>query len=64
LEYKTCVDDHIFRTMSEVSPTMHACPKLGRKKVLALLVGFACCLLVATGCRRVQMEPPVTYPSW
>jgi hypothetical protein len=50
--------------MSEVSPTMHACPKLGRKKVLALLVGFACCLLVATGCRRVQMEPPVTYPSW
>jgi hypothetical protein len=49
--------------MPEVSPKMQACPKRGRKKILALLVGFACCLLVTTGCRRVQMEPPVTYPS-
>jgi hypothetical protein len=42
---------------------MEAGPKQRRKKVLALLVGFACCLLVCTGCHRVQMEPPVTYPS-
>jgi hypothetical protein len=42
---------------------MEACPKRGWKKSLALLVGLACCLLVGTGCHRVQMEPPVTYPS-
>jgi hypothetical protein len=49
--------------MPEVSPKMHACPTRGRKKFLALLVGLACCLLVASGCHKVQMQPPVTYPS-
>jgi len=32
-------------------------------KVLVLLACFACGLLVAAGCRRVEMTPPVTYPS-
>jgi hypothetical protein len=50
--------------MPEVGPMMHACLKRKRGIIPALLVGLACCLLAATGCRRVQMEPPaVTYPS-
>ena len=49
--------------MPEVSPKMEACPRRGRKKVLALLVSLACCLLVCTGCRKWQPQPPVTYPS-
>ena len=49
--------------MPKMTQQMQVLPKRGLIKVLALLVGLACCLLLASGCRRVQMEPPVTYPS-
>ena len=44
---------------------MKACPRLRREEALALLAGFARCLLVWTGCmpQKSPTPPPVTYPS-
>ena len=42
---------------------MVTCPKPRREKVLGLLFGLVCSLLVLTGCRKLQTVPPVTYPS-
>lgn len=44
---------------------MKACPNHRRKKVLAPLAVFACCLLAWSGCGRQRLStlPPVTFPS-
>jgi hypothetical protein len=46
-----------------MTPKMITCPKPWREKALALLAVFACCLLVGSGCHKVQALPPVTFPS-
>ncbi len=44
---------------------MGICLQLKGRKVLLLLAGLVCCLVVLNGCRRqaLQAEPPVTFPS-
>jgi hypothetical protein len=49
--------------MPKMTQPMNICRKPGRKNILALLAGLACCLLVGAGCHKVQLAPPVTYPS-
>ena len=49
--------------MVKMTQQMKVSLKRRPQKILALLIGFVCCLLAAAGCHRVQMEPPVTYPS-
>jgi hypothetical protein len=50
--------------MAKKTRQMKVCLNSGWKKVLVLGAGLACCLMVASGCRKVQTAvPPVTYPS-
>jgi hypothetical protein len=49
--------------MPKMTQQIRDFPKPGRNKILTLLVGFTYCLLLSAGCHKLQMVPPVTFPS-